>query len=163
MLLLLAFASAVFYLVFAYDLNRSDFIKLISLYGALFLLTYKILQSSNINFWALVGIGIVFRLIPIVAIPNLSQDFYRFLWDGRLLIQGINPYILTPEFYIQQAQEIVPQSQELYEGMGPLNASHYSNYPPINQLFFGISALIAGKSILGSVIALRIIMILADV
>lgn len=161
--LLLALISAVFYAGFAYDLARNDFIKLISLYGALFFLAYKLIQISKFNFWFLAVIGIAFRLISIVAIPNLSQDFYRFLWDGRLLIQGINPYLLTPDFYIQSGQEIVPQAQELYEGMGALNASHYSNYPPINQLFFAIAALFSGKSILGSVIVLKLIMILADI
>src|SRR5690606_10877791 len=47
--------------------------------------------------------------------------------------------------------------------MGSLNASHFSNYPPINQLFFAIAALFAGKSIFGSVVVLRVLIILADV
>ena len=162
-LLILVLVSSIFYASFAYDLERSDFIKLVSLYGALFFIAYKIIKITNDSFWVLAGIGIVFRLISIAAIPNLSQDFYRFLWDGRLLVQGINPYLLTPEFYIQSGQNIVPQAQELYSGMGPLNASHYSNYPPINQLFFAITAIFAGKSIMGSVIVLKTIMVLADV
>ncbi len=162
-LLLLILVSAVFYLDFAYNLERSDFIKLIGLYGVLFFLGHKIIQISKANFWFLAGLGIVFRLVSIVATPNLSQDFYRFLWDGRLLIQGVNPYLLTPEFYIQSGQEIVSQANELYSGMGALNASHFSNYPPINQFFFAIAAVFSGKSILGSVIVLKVIMILADV
>lgn len=162
-LVLLAFISAIFYAGFAYDLVRSDFIKLISLYGALFFLAYRIILISKFDFWFLVVLGIIFRLISIVAIPNLSQDFYRFLWDGRLLIQGINPYLLTPEFYIESGQDIVPQSRKLYPGMGALNASHFSNYPPVNQLFFAIAALFAGKSILGSVIVLKLVIILADI
>ena len=162
-LLILALVSSIFYASLAYDLERSDFIKLVSLYGALFFIAYKIIKITNDSFWVLAGIGIVFRLISIAAIPNLSQDFYRFLWDGRLLVQGINPYLITPEFYMQSGQNIVSQAQELYSGMGALNASHYSNYPPINQIFFAITALFAGKSIVGSVIVLKIIMVLADV
>tara|TARA_R110000772_G_scaffold105163_1_gene206782 strand:+ start:77 stop:1447 length:1371 start_codon:yes stop_codon:yes gene_type:complete len=165
--LLLAVLSTAFYLGFAYDLDRSDFIKLISLYGALFFLTYKIIQIYKGNFWLLAGIGIAFRLVFIVAIPNLSQDFYRFLWDGRMLIQGINPYLFTPEYLLNDPTSVLkismPQAQELFNGMGGLNGSHFSNYPPINQLFFAIAGLFAGKSILGSVVILRVIMILADI
>ena len=46
--------------------------------------------------------------------------------------------------------------------MGQLNASHYSNYPPLNQLCFVIAGLFAGKSIIGSVVVLRLLIIAAD-
>ena len=55
------------------------------------------------------------------------------------------------------------ESTQLYEGMGALNASHFSNYPPVNQLFFGVAALLGGKSILGFVMVLRVLIMLADV
>ena len=164
--LLIAVLGTALYLGFAYDLVRSDFIKLISLYGALFFLTYKIIQLYKGNFWLLASIGIAFRLAFIAAIPNLSQDFYRFLWDGRMLIQGINPYLFTPDYLLNDPTATLkfsmPQAQELFNGMGNLNASHFSNYPPINQLFFAIAGLFAGKSILGSLVILRVIMIVAD-
>ncbi len=158
-----ALFSALLYVSFGYDLDRSDFIRLSLLYAGLFFLTYRIIQISKGRFWLLAGFGVLFRLLFIGSIPNLSQDFYRFLWDGRLLLQGINPYLLTPEFYMQSGNEVVPQALQLYKGMGALNASHYSNYPPVNQLFFAIAALFAGKSILGSVVVLRITMVLADI
>ena len=169
--LLLVLVIGLFYWIFAFDLIRSDFIKLISLFGGLFFLTYKIIQLNKGRFWLLAGLGILFRLIFISVLPNLSQDFYRFIWDGRLVIQGINPYLFTPESLINNlstALEVtkgvtVNQAQELYTGMGILNGSHFSNYPPINQLCFAIAALFAGKSILGSAIILRILIILADI
>ena len=169
--LLLLASCIVFYSTFAYNLNRSDFIKLILLFGALFVLTYKIIQSNQEKFWYLAGIGVLFRLIFIGSTPNLSQDFYRFIWDGRLVFQGLNPYLFSPESVLNnlstaldKATKInVFQAQELFEGMGSLNGSHFSNYPPVNQLFFTIAALFAGKSILGSVIVMRISIILADI
>jgi len=169
--LLLVLVIGLFYWVFAFDLIRSDFIKLISLFGALFFLSYKIIQLNKGRFWFLAGLGILFRLIFISVLPNLSQDFYRFIWDGRLVIQGINPYLFTPESLLNNlstALEVtkgatVNQAQELYAGMGNLNGSHFSNYPPINQLCFAIAAMFAGKSILGSAIILRILIILADI
>lgn len=165
----LAFAlvCAVLYGSFAYDLLRSDFVKLISLYAALFFITYKLIQMYGWNFWLLAGIGIVFRLIFIPSLPNLSQDFYRFLWDGQLITQAVNPYLFTPEMYITNPTAYpaveVARATELYQGMGSLNGSHFSNYPPINQLFFAISGYFTEKSIVASVIVLRVIVILADI
>ena len=165
--ILLVFLCMLFYIVFAYDLDRSDFIKLITLFGALFFISYKIIQINQDRFWLLAGIGIIFRLLFIAILPNLSQDFYRFIWDGRLITQGISPYLFTPENYIEDTSNsfvtIVNQAQELYNGMGSLNRSHFSNYPAINQLCFAIASVFAGKSILGSVMVVRIILILADI
>lgn len=165
-LFLVTVASTVLYFGFAYYLERSEFVKLISLYSALFFLTYLFIEKHftqhRKKFWLLSSFGIVFRVIFIVAIPNLSQDFYRFLWDGRLLLQGLNPYLYTPDSF-SVLNISIPQAQQLIAGMGELNASHYSNYPPINQLCFVIAALFAGKSILGSVIVLRLLIIFADI
>jgi len=88
----------------------------------------------------------------------------RFIWDGRLFLQGMNPYLYTPESFISTGQTtIVAQAQELYEGMGGLNASHFTNYPPVNQLCFVIAALFAGKSITGAAMVFRILILIADV
>ncbi|NRA93126.1 MAG: DUF2029 domain-containing protein, partial [Psychroserpens sp.] len=100
--------------------------------------------------------------IFLFAIPNLSQDFFRFIWDGRMIFEGFNPYLYTPESFITQGSFPVNQAQELYNGMGELNGSHFTNYPPINQLCFLIAAIISGTSFLGSVMVFRIIIILAD-
>src|SRR5690606_31216967 len=107
--------------------------------------------------------AILFRIVLLFAIPNLSQDFYRFIWDGRMLFEGFNPYLFTPESFINAGQFPIDQAQELYLGMGELNGSHYTNYPPIKQFIFYISSLIAGKNILGSVIVMRLFIIAADI
>ncbi len=163
--------SIMLYLLFAYELDRSEFLKLLLLYAGLFFCAWRIIEHTKFNFWILAGIGVGFRLLFLPAIPNLSQDFYRFLWDGRLLVQGVNPYLFTPEQLDNGASialsltslSSIAQNSELLTGMGELNASHYSNYPPVNQLFFAIAALFAGKSILGSAIILRVLIILADI
>jgi len=103
-----------------------------------------------------------FRVIFILAIPNLSQDFYRFIWDGRMILEGLNPYLFTPESFIINDEFPVIQADELYNGMGALNGSHFTNYPPLNQLCFVISGLFAGKNILGSIIVMRLLIIVAD-
>lgn len=158
----MVFSSILFYWAFAYDLVRTDYIKLITLYSALFVLFYKLVQrfKSNIRFLTYLAFG--FRALFILAIPNLSQDFYRFIWDGRMILEGINPYLFTVESFISQGEFPVAEALELHSGMGDLNASHFTNYPPINQLCFFIAALFAGKSILGSVVVMRLLIIAAD-
>lgn len=165
--LLMVLASILFYGSFAYSLERSDFIKLLSLYAALFFLFYKLVQTNTGNFNFLFYTGIALRAVFIFSIPNLSQDFYRFLWDGRLLIQGINPYLFTPDSFASpeawSLSGVEGQAEELISGMGALNASNYSNYPPVLQFCYGLAALLAGNSILGSVIVLKLILIAADI
>nr|WP_313791267.1 hypothetical protein [Lacinutrix neustonica] len=160
--ILLSFISGVFYFTFAYDLARTDDIKLLSLYVALFFLFYKLLQLQKYNTRFLIASAFIFRVVFIFAIPNLSQDFYRFIWDGRLSLEGFNPYLHTPASFILKGEFPVAQAQELYAGMGALNASHFTNYPPVNQLCFIIASFFAGKSIVGSVVVLRILIIAAD-
>ena len=161
--ILMVLASLLFYTSFAYDLARTDFIKLITLFFALFFLCYKLIQFEKWNFNFLLISGILFRLIFLMVEPNLSQDFYRFIWDGELVLAGINPYLQTPDSIMENSTILLDNAQELYSGMGSLSARHFSNYPPLNQLLFSISAFLGGKSIIGSVIAMRSIIVLADV
>lgn len=158
--ILFAVLSMVFYVSFAYDLVRTDFPKLILLYAALCFLFWKLVQKNN--FKLLVAFAFIFRIIFLFAIPNLSQDFYRFIWDGRMILEGFNPYLFTPESFIRVGNYPIQQAQELYEGMGFLNASHYTNYPPIKQYIFAIAALFSGNNILGSAIVFRLLIIAAD-
>ncbi|WP_298530716.1 mannosyltransferase [uncultured Algibacter sp.] len=158
----MALLSLILYWLFAYHLIRTDYIMLVSLYVGLFILFYQIFKHLRNNFKALTYLAFGFRAIFILAIPNLSQDFYRFIWDGRMIFEGFNPYLYTVESFISQGKYPVDEALALRQGMGALNASHFTNYPPINQLCFFIAALISGQSILGSAIIMRLLIIAAD-
>lgn len=160
--LLMVLFSILFYWSFAYDLLRTDYTKLVMLYIGLFFLFYKIIQFLKTNITFLTWLAFGFRAIFILAIPNLSQDFYRFIWDGRMILEGLNPYLHTVESFINLSEYQIAQAQELRAGMGDLNASHFTSYPPINQLCFVIANLFPGQSILSAVIGLRCIIIAAD-
>ena len=159
--LALLLSCCALYFSFAYDLQRSDFIKLLTLYVGLFFLSWKLFQIEKYNTKLLLGAAFLFRLLFLFAIPNLSQDFYRFIWDGQLLLEGINPYLHTPEEFLAAGKQ-VPKSNELLNGMGSLSAGNFSNYPPLNQVLFAISAFFGNGKILGSVIVMRLLIIAAD-
>lgn len=160
--ILISLVSLMFYVSFAYQLERTDYLKLLMLYAALFFLFFKLVHLLKNQIGFLMCLAFIFRAAFIFAIPNLSQDFYRFIWDGRMILEGFNPYLHTPESFILDVNYPVKQAIELYNGMGILNGSHFTNYPPLNQLCFVFAGIFAGKSIFGSAIVMRIIIISAD-
>ncbi|XRE43411.1 hypothetical protein ACIVBQ_001615 [Tenacibaculum discolor] len=161
--IMLTFVSVVLYFLFAYTIERTEFNKLLFIWVALFTCYFGLLQNKQLSFVHLAGIAVLFRLAFFFAIPNLSQDFYRFIWDGRMILEGLNPYLSLPQTFIEQNSYPINQAKELYGGMGALNGSHYTNYPPINQLCFLIAALLDKNSIIGSVVVMRVLIILADI
>ena len=160
----LAALSALLYFYLAYFVVRQDFYQVLGLYTVLFLAFAMMLRSEVFSFKSLSIIALILRLVFIAALPNLSNDFYRFIWDGRLLVEGLNPYLYTPELFLQGEQAaLIPEGQRLYEGMGSLNGHHYTCYPPVNQLGFFLPALFYSDNLLGSTILMRLFIMLGDV
>jgi alpha-1,6-mannosyltransferase len=154
--------SVLAYGFIAFGIERSQFVALVLSFGILFFCYYKMVvdHSENLKFLLIATIGL--RILFGWVLPNLSQDFYRFIWDGRLLIQGINPYLHFPKYLILDPNFQMKQADLLVSKMGELSAGHFSNYPPINQFLFAIAGFLSSNSIVGSVLILRIIIILAD-
>ena len=151
--------SILFYVGIAYHLNRTEFYKLLFLYSGLFLAFIALVFENKNNPKLLFVLSVFFRLVLLFSIPNLSDDFYRFIWDGRLSWQGMNPYLYLPE----SDPYVIAEGEVLYQGMGEMNGSHYTCYPPINQFAFLVPAILFAKNMLGSTIVLRMLLILADI
>ncbi len=163
----LLLVSITCYILIGYFTNREQFYQFIGLYAIVFtafLLFYNS-QKEKVSFSFTLNLSIILRLILLFAIPNLSNDFYRFIWDGRLINLGLNPYLSLPNEFINTGNFLLlgKDAQELYTGQGNLSIGNYTCYPPLNQFFFFIAALLSPQSIYGSVIILRIFIILADV
>lgn len=161
--MMMMLVSSIFYYVLAYHFERTAFIKLLFLFLGLFALCYKLIQFEKWNFKLLLLAGIIFRLIFLWVLPHLSQDFYRFIWDGELVSNFINPYLKTPNEFITQPGLVIDNARELFKGMGELSPKYHSNYPPLNQIIFALASFLGGKSILGSVVVLRICILFADI
>lgn len=159
---ILALLLFIIYVLLGYFVPREQSLYFLILYASSWGLTYALLKNSSTLsiFW----LGLLFRLIFIIALPWLSQDFYRFIWDGLLLQNELNPYAFSPNELIERdALFDSPLKTTLYEGMGTLSAQHYSNYPPINQLGFLSTVYAFPQSLLGSVVVMRLLLILAEV
>jgi len=176
-----AILSTPLYLILLYFTPRSDFIQLWLLWGGLFtgyfyylskLMTpsaFVALKASSIQepqsqdlIWIL-SLGIIFRLIALGNLPNLSDDFYRFVWDGRLMAQGINPFLEVPSTYIQDptlAQQL-GLTQTLYDSLN--SPEYFTIYPPLNQFIFWISAVGFPDNLYHQTLLMKGIVLLAEI
>ena len=149
------------YFSLGYFFEREQFYWIVFLYATAFGAMIMLLQTQAYE-KTFFKIGVLYRILFLFSTPALSQDFYRFIWDGNIILSGLSPFQYKPDAIINSIVAF-PNANYLYEKMGNLSASHFSNYPPINQLFFAISAFVGGKSIFVSTLFLRIIIILADI
>ncbi|MEY3052280.1 MAG: hypothetical protein RLY31_2065 [Bacteroidota bacterium] len=81
-------------------------------------------------FW----MAVLMRLVLLFSIPSLSNDAYRFVWDGRLVDAGISPYAALPSHYLQPGQSVPGLDATLFAAFGSKDT--YSCYPPLAQAQF---------------------------
>jgi alpha-1,6-mannosyltransferase len=105
--------------------------------------------------------ALLFRLSLVVVIPNLSDDYARFIWDGRLLAHGYNPYLYLPAQVINTPiASIAGLTDSLYQRLN--SPRYFTVYPPLNQALFGLAGWLSPTSLIGAVISLRVPILLAD-
>ena len=85
--------------------------------------------------WIILGFAGLLRLMVVVFPPFLSNDMYRYIWDGWVQAAGINPYRYIPAdphlAFLRDAT-VFPN----------INRADYAHtiYPPAAQMiFFGVS------------------------
>ncbi|HMP99750.1 MAG TPA: glycosyltransferase 87 family protein [Cyclobacteriaceae bacterium] len=148
------------YTFFAYFLQRHEaeiFITYLFLFATyLFLLKQR--EKIDLKFFLISAF--IIRLVLLFSIPNLSDDFYRFIWDGRLIHAGLHPFSELPSYYIEQAQSVPGLDASLYEKLN--SKDYYTIYPPLAQYIFCLSVLISPENILGNFIVLRFLIIAAE-
>lgn len=152
--------SALIYLALGYATPRENFTQLLLLTLLAFGL-YAYVTNQKIKVWHGIGAALLFRLLLLFAIPALSDDYFRFVWDGRLLQAGMNPYLYLPSYFLEEATPALPGiTPELF---GQLNSPHYySVYPPVLQAVFWLATTLSPESLTGSIVVMRVIILAAE-
>ena len=143
-----------------HEIKRENTLPLLSIFSLLFILLWYWARHFN-SLTNIFLLGVLSRAIFIFHIPELSQDFYRFIWDGSIQLLGVNPYIYTPEVLISYIY--FPNAQLLYESMGYLSTENFSNYPPLSQYLFQIMGYFNKGDLLYPVLSLRIIYFIGEI
>ena len=106
-----------------YFTKRHESIQLLSLYTILFFAyLYINIKAKEEDIPYYIWLSVIINLTILFAIPSLSDDFYRFIWDGRLLQAGIHPFAAIPSHYAQQNFKVEGLTSDLYNA---LNSKKY--------------------------------------
>lgn len=122
---------------------------------------YFWLSRFELPLAASLPVGLIARLILFLGLPTLSDDIFRFIWDGHLLAGGINPFEQLPGYYLAPDHSVPGLTPELYELLN--SKGYFTIYPPLNQLVFWLSVTLGGDSWLLSTAVIRGLLLLADI
>lgn len=138
-----------------YTVDQSDFQPMIYYYALFFglyiIIINKIKDQQAI--WYFVGLGIALRFLLVFAFPNLSDDVFRFIWDGRLITQGINPFNHLPGYFLEAGNAVSGLDQALYDQLNSPN--YYTIYPPLSQAIFAIATWLFPDSYYGASLIMK--------
>jgi hypothetical protein len=94
--------------------------------------------------------------LPFLALPaTLSDDTLRYVWDGRVVAAGFDPYRLAPE-----ADELAALRDERWQRMPHRQVE--TVYPPVALAVFALAAKLPATPGGGPVAALKVLFTAAD-
>jgi hypothetical protein len=91
-----------------------------------------VVSSGEAAFRAMLVAAVVFRLIAATYSPSLSDDVYRYVWDGRVQAAGHHPYKFAPSD---------PMRAELRDELVFPKINHPeipTIYPPLAEMLFAL-------------------------
>lgn len=105
---------------------------------------WELSASIERSLLSLVGIGaIAFNIALLPSLPTLSDDMYRYIWDGRVQAQGINPYrYASNDPHLEYLRDT-----DIWARMNRIDA--HTIYPPFAQAIFAFTWRLVGDSIVG--------------
>ncbi|MCP4219724.1 MAG: hypothetical protein GY765_34140, partial [bacterium] len=101
------------------------------------------LPFGHKEYITILAFAFIFQLTLLPVAPEMSDDIYRYIWDGKLQAHGINPYTYAPDD---------PALNSLHSRELPrlVNFPHIKTiYPPTAQLLFRLSYHLFGESVTG--------------
>ena len=95
--------------------------------------------------------ALCFRIIMLFSPASLSDDVYRYVWEGKIFSAGYNPFAIAPED---------PQLEPLRDAVifpGVTRKNLTAIYPPVSQFIFAACAFISP-----TILAMKITFVIFD-
>ncbi|MEM6264270.1 MAG: hypothetical protein AAGI38_17275 [Bacteroidota bacterium] len=147
-----------------YTTPREAFSSLMLWWGGAFVVfTWWLIRLNHLSIPWIIGIGIAWRLIAVFSLPELSDDYFRFLWDGHLLANGVSPFEALPTSYTANPRLMASLglTPELFEGLN--SPEYFTIYPPVCQAVFWVAVTLFPESIAGGVYVMKGLVFLAEI
>src|SRR5438132_5642023 len=117
------------------------FIKLALVQSVLYLIAAWLIvraRSARSTLFIVLALAGIFRLSIVFAPPYLSDDIYRYVWDGRVQAAGINPYRYIPaDEHLQSLRD-----EEIYPKINRRDYAH-TMYPPAAEVTYFLTTRIS--------------------
>jgi alpha-1,6-mannosyltransferase len=122
------------------DTRVAAFVACICLAGLLWLLAVVVVRRGRLpprTIWIVLVAALAMRALTLAGPPVLSSDIYRYVWDGRVQLAGINPYR-----YFPVAQELAfLRDDAVYAHINRADTA-LTVYPPAAQAIFALAAVV---------------------
>lgn len=92
-------------------------------------------RRDDLQIQQVLVLAVVFRVVMLGLPPSLSDDAYRYVWDGLVQVNGFNPYHYLPS----DAALAAFHGEPIYAVLN--SKAYFSVYPPVSQGVFAFGAL----------------------
>ncbi len=130
------------------------------LFSGLFVLYLCVVWRASAFNGGWVAVGLAARFLLVFSPTLWSDDVYRFIWDGRCWLQGIHPFLQTPDAMAGLGFPAPGLSAELHQKLN--SPEHYTVYPPAAQAVFFLSAWASPGSIGGSIVVIKLFLLACE-
>ncbi len=135
LLLLFAFSTLSIFLANIHNVGKEAYLLIavsILQYGIYFFILKKIFSSAKTPVFIITIAALISFVTFLYATPKLSNDVYRYLWDGLVQKEGYNPYLYVPgDWKFHDLQE---SNMTLFAHVDWRDK--FTPYPPVAQFIF---------------------------
>lgn len=90
----------------------------------------------------IIATGLLFRLTLFPSTPSTSDDVYRYIWEGKVVLNGFNPFTTPPNSGVLSSLQDSNYIKVTYKNIPAI-------YPPFSQFVFAAAYSLTGDDLLG--------------
>lgn len=148
------------FILILFFFERHQHIPLLAVFSLLFIIyLYQLYTLSDFRTAEIINLGLLLRVLALLSLPNLSDDFYRFIWDGRILSSGNNPFQYLPSEFLRQDIAANVNAELFYQLNSP---EYFTVYPPLVQFIFLTATSLFPNDVYGSILVMKIFAFAAE-